>query len=126
MLLTSNEIVEKAKVRIKEVDAQDFLLNMDKYVVIDVREKNELDDGYIDGSVHIPRGTLEMNILKLLSDTLKVTNIEHQPIMLYCRTGARSALSADALQGMGFKEVYSLAGGFKKWQELDYPTVSKK
>ncbi len=44
-----------------------------------------------------------------------------QPIYLYCRSGKRSALAAQTLQNMGFRNVYSVAGGFKAWQESDQP-----
>jgi rhodanese-related sulfurtransferase len=94
-------------------------------VLIDVREPAEFAAGHIDGAVNHPRGTLEFTInrhpvLAALAekDPSRVADTE---IVLYCRSGTRSALAAQTLQEMGFKNVYSLSGGFTGWQAAQEP-----
>lgn len=92
------------------------------YMIIDVREGNEHDPGYIPGSVNIPRGVIEFNVpdstfwdSKSLYPPLK-----EDLIFVYCKKGKRSVLASYTLQQMGFTNVKYLIGGFKEW-ELTYP-----
>ncbi|RXJ71721.1 rhodanese [Veronia nyctiphanis] len=124
MLLTSNDLVKKAKLRITEIPDNVFLADKDRFVLIDVREKNEVDGGIIEGATHIPRGTLEMNIHKHLKEVTGSDYIDNVAIALYCRSGARSALAAESLQQMGFEDVYSLRGGITQWKDDGYPLVN--
>ncbi|MGI9263290.1 MAG: rhodanese-like domain-containing protein [Gammaproteobacteria bacterium] len=121
MELTLLQLVSRAMERITEVSVDDFESNrLDDAVVIDVREPDEHQEGHIPGSVNIPRGVLEAEV-----DTSKEMNCKvapelqnrKRPIYLYCRTGGRSALAADALQQMGFTNVLSLAGGMVAWND---------
>jgi rhodanese-related sulfurtransferase len=108
-----NELVAEAKKEIREIDAAD-LKNMqqthDDFILIDVREPDEVAQGAITGAVAVPRGLIEYKI-----DT--VTTDKDAKIVCYCGGGGRSALAARNLQRMGFKNVMSLAGGYKKWKE---------
>lgn len=93
-------------------------------VLIDVRESNELQSGKIPGAICISRGILESQLLSIanLNDPESCLKwLEQQTIVLYCRSGARSALAADSLQAMGLSDTYSLAGGITQWQQLGYP-----
>ena len=85
----------------------------EQLVLIDVRELAEYQAGAIKGAKHISRGTLEMNIHSYLAEIGKLS--AEQEIILYCRSGGRSALAALSLQMMGFTNVYSLAGGFARY-----------
>ena len=60
--------------------------DQDDLVLVDVREKNEWDEGYIPGALHIPRGFLELRVEEAIPDKSK-------PVVLYCAGGTRSALS---------------------------------
>ncbi|EWH11749.1 rhodanese domain-containing protein [Catenovulum agarivorans DS-2] len=93
--------------------------NDGKLVIIDVRETAEYSAGAIPCAKHIPRGILEMYIHDHLSALGKLS--AEQEIILYCRSGGRSALAALSLQNMGFNNVFSLAGGFVGYSacELD-------
>ncbi|WP_016956123.1 rhodanese-like domain-containing protein [Catenovulum agarivorans] len=86
--------------------------NNQSLVIIDVRETAEYQQGAMLGAKHISRGTLEMNIHSYLAEIGKLS--AEQEIVLYCRSGGRSALAALSLQNMGFTNVYSLAGGFAR------------
>jgi rhodanese-related sulfurtransferase len=107
--------------RITEVSVDDFENSrLDDAVVIDVREPNEHQEGHIPGSVNIPRGVLEAEVDTSPEMGGKIAPELQNPeraIYLYCRTGGRSALAADALQQMGFTNVLSLAGGMLAWSD---------
>ncbi len=82
--------------------------------LIDVREDNEWERGRAVGSTHLAKGIIERDIEAIAPD--KATEV-----ILYCGGGFRSALAADVLQKMGYTKVYSLAGGWKAWQEAGAP-----
>src|ERR1700743_3548910 len=106
------QIVDEAKREIKEIQPDD-LKNMqqkkESFTLIDVREPDEVAQGAIAGAQPMPRGMLEYKI-----DT--ITTDKDQPIVCYCGGGGRSALAAQSLKKMGFKNVMSLAGGDKGWK----------
>lgn len=83
-------------------------------ILIDVREKAEFHRGHIPGALHLPRGLIELEIEKRISDVS--TNI-----VVYCGGGNRSALVAENLQRMGYTRVASVAGGFQAWLEAGFP-----
>ena len=107
-----HQLVNEAQKEIKEIDA-DELKRMQQagsdFKLIDVREPDEVAQGAIAGAVALPRGQLEHKI-----DT--VTTDKDAPIVCYCGGGGRSALAAHNLKRMGFKNVMSLAGGYKHWR----------
>lgn len=110
-----NQLVEEAKKQIKEIDAGELkrmLQGGENFKLIDVREPDEVAEGTITGAVPMPRGILEHKI-----DTITVNKDEK--IVCYCGGGGRSALAAGNLKRMGFRNVMSLAGGYKKWKESE-------
>jgi rhodanese-related sulfurtransferase len=108
-----SDLVAQAKKEIKEIDPAE-LKNIqqsgEEFILLDVREPDEVAQGAIAGAVPLPRGVLEYKI-----DT--VTTDKDAKIVCYCGGGGRSALAASNLQRMGFKNVSSLAGGYRKWKE---------
>jgi rhodanese-related sulfurtransferase len=84
-------------------------------LVIDVREKEEFLRGHIPNAIQLARGTLELEIEQRAPDLAT-------EIVLYCGAGNRSALSADALQQMGYNNVKSLRGGLQAWVDARLPT----
>jgi rhodanese-related sulfurtransferase len=110
------QLTADAKSRIREVSATEAAREQAAgAVLIDVREVEEFQHGHAAGAIHISRGVLELQIEELVSD-------EATPILLYCGGGSRSALSADSLQQMGYKNVASVAGGFRAWAMHGLPT----
>lgn len=93
-------------------DAEDFVL-------VDVREKHEWDEGYIPGAVHVPRGHLESQIEEVVPDKSK-------KVVLYCAGGVRSLMAGTTLQQMGYEDVVSLAGGFGQWKASGYKFVQPR
>lgn len=112
------ELVAEAKKKVIEISPTDAAAKMqnDNVVLIDVRERDEWNEGHIQHAVHLSRGTIELEIEE------KVPDIETM-VICHCGGGGRSALAAESLQKMGYKNVRSLAGGFKAWKALGLPTV---
>lgn len=121
MPLTVKDLVAQAKSRITEIDAEHLLaLQSGGTPVIDVREPAEYAAGHVPGAVSIPRGVLEFEVdghpaVNCHSDP--ALGHREQPVVLYCRSGGRSALAAEALKRLGFAEPLSLAGGFMGWTD---------
>jgi rhodanese-related sulfurtransferase len=118
MAKTLGDFVREARVRIREWGAETAheRLAAGSVLVIDVREPDEFAAGHLPGALCVPRGTLEGAAdpgYRLRVEPL--CRARRQPILLYCQTGARSAMAAVTLQEMGFGEVYSLAGGVECW-----------
>ncbi len=90
--------------------------NGDKFILVDVREDNEWEQGHIVGATHIGKGIIERDIENHVPDL----NAE---IVLYCGGGYRTALAADNLQKMGYTNVISMDGGWRRWNELGFPVV---
>lgn len=104
----------------KQLDTNEAvrLLNDDNTIVIDVREGNEMSAGKIKGARHIPLGQVATRLGELEKS-------KDQPILIYCRSGNRSALAANTLTKNGFTNVNNLAGGMTAWESANLP-VSKK
>jgi rhodanese-related sulfurtransferase len=107
------QLVDEVKKEIKEIN-QDELQHMQQagedVAIIDVRESEESAQGMIPGAVAVPRGVLELHIDEVTTD-------KDKKIVCYCGGGSRSALAAYMLQRMGFKNVMSLAGGYRGWKQ---------
>ena len=130
MAINGRELVEKMRHQVSELTVSqlnDKLQQNNNAIVIDIREVSETSLGSIPCASLIPRGVLEMKIDSEESIKARFSTLEllvEQPIYLLCRSGARSILSALSLQQMGFKEVYSIEGGFMAWQEAGYEVSS--
>ncbi|GLO66555.1 MULTISPECIES: rhodanese-like domain-containing protein [Oceanobacillus] len=77
-----------------------------KAQLIDVREPQEFDRGHILGARNIPMTQMKQRLVEMRKD---------KPIYLYCQGSSRSARAAQLLHKKGYKEIYQLKGGFKKW-----------
>ena len=110
-------ITDAAKANITEITAEvtlDWRSAGRAFYLVDVREDREWSAGRCAGAIHIGRGVLERDIEATISQL-------DAHIVLYCGGGYRSALAADALGKMGYTEVWSLAGGIRRWRELGLP-----
>ena len=110
-------MVNDAKSRIKEVtidQARERLKANFKAVLVDVREDSEWVNGHAAEAIHLGKGILERDLEKRIPDPNTV-------LIMYCGGGFRSALTADAAQKMGYRNVYSLAGGYKALVAADWP-----
>jgi rhodanese-related sulfurtransferase len=110
------KIVDDAKTRVRETNVDEVKTRMDKgekFVLVDVREESEFGRDHLPGAIHLGKGIIERDIEQKIPDL----NAE---IVLYCGGGFRSALAADNLQKMGYKNVISMDGGIREWREKGY------
>lgn len=90
------------------------LLGNDEVVFVDVREGHERAQGYIPGSIHAPRGFLEF-IAHPNGPMHNPAFTSGKRLVLYCGTGARSALAGKTLHDLGLANLTNLTGGIKGW-----------
>jgi molybdopterin/thiamine biosynthesis adenylyltransferase/rhodanese-related sulfurtransferase len=115
-MLSYRELLRKTKDEISEVDAPAAREMNGNALFVDVREREEWEEGHIPGAVHVPRGNLESRIEGVAPD-------RDRKLVLYCASGARSAFSAKTLGDLGYTDVASLAGGFADWKRNGYDVV---
>jgi rhodanese-related sulfurtransferase len=129
MAKTLADFVTEARSRIKEIDPQrleELIRTHDDLLLVDVREPHEFANEHLEDAILVPRGTLEG-----AADAANKRRVDplytarNRPIVVYCDTGARSAMAADTLQQMGFTQVYNLAGGIELWIAEDLPVVTE-
>lgn len=106
-------IVNDAKTRVREVsvgETQQRMHDNPDAKLIDVREDNEWNTAHAAGAIHLGKGIIERDIENTVPD-------KDTELILYCGGGYRSALASDALQKMGYRNVWSMAGGWRAWKE---------
>ena len=111
------KLANDAKSRVREISieqARARLAQNPRAVLMDVRENNEWQKEHAAEAVHLGKGILERDLEKMFPDT----QVE---IIMYCGGGFRSALTCDAAQKMGYKNVFSLAGGYKAMKQSGWP-----
>jgi len=109
------DLLQSVKAEIDEVDAAGARERLSSVALVDVRERDEWDEGHLPGAIHIPRGSLESRIEQAVPD-------RSRPVLLYCAAGNRSAFAARTLEDLGYENVSSLAGGFTDWKRNGFPT----
>ncbi len=113
---TYADLLREARATIREVNATevDALRRSGDTAIVDVRESSEWDQGYVSGATHVAKGYLEINIEQAVPN-------RDTPVVLYCAGGVRSLFAAQALAGMGYTNVTSMAGGFQAWKSQGLP-----
>ncbi len=105
------ELLKEAKSEIDEITTEEAeKLISDDWLVLDVREPDEYEQGAIASSLHIPRGNLESSIEGVLPE-------RNTKIIAMCAGGARSAFAAQTLQNLDYSNVVSMKGGFNQWKD---------
>jgi rhodanese-related sulfurtransferase len=124
MLVSPADLVAVAKATITECSVTEIeqCLNSDT-LLIDIREPVEYQKARIPGALHAPRGMLEFEIHKLVESARTDQDLDcaDQRIVLYCGTGGRSALAAQCLESMGYRNVSSMSGGLVAWAAAHLP-----
>jgi molybdopterin/thiamine biosynthesis adenylyltransferase/rhodanese-related sulfurtransferase len=119
---TYSELLREARGQIREVSPAetDALRQRGGIALIDVREANEWDQGYVPGATHVAKSYFEQQIEAAVPDRTT-------PVVLYCAGGVRSLFAAQTLAGMGYTDVASMSGGFQAWKSngLDWITPPK-
>ncbi|HUI46151.1 MAG TPA: rhodanese-like domain-containing protein [Nitrospirota bacterium] len=114
---TSDQFVKEAKAAIKEVtfgDVKQMIDAKENIVILDVRDKNELEDGRIPGAINISRGMLEFKVAMVIPD-------KESKIIVCCGVDLRSPLATKTLNDMGYKNAVNMISGLKVWKLAGYP-----
>lgn len=113
------KLVEDTRPRVREVSIADLQARLGApppgFQLIDVREDREWQAGHIPGARHLGKGVIERDIEAQIPDP-------EAELWLYCGGGFRSVLAGDALQRMGYRNVASVAGGYRAWLDAGLPT----
>jgi rhodanese-related sulfurtransferase len=112
-------LVRDAKKRVKEAGAAEIKQRLDggeKMIIVDTREDIEWARGHVAGAIHLGKGIIERDIENTIPD-------KEATIVLYCGGGFRSALAADNIQKMGYRNVISMDGGWRVWTESGFPVI---
>jgi len=111
------KLVAEAKKHIVEISPNDARheVGCGAATLIDIRSEQDWKEGHARGAKHLERGEVELEIEELVPDL-------DQRIICYCGGGSRSALVTESLQKMGYRNVRSIAGGFRAWQAAGLPT----
>jgi rhodanese-related sulfurtransferase len=111
------KLVAEAQKRVSELsvaEARALIAANPKVVLLDVREDHEWQAGHAGEAVHLGKGILERDLENLYPDP----NTE---IIMYCGGGFRSALTCEAAQKLGYRQVHSLIGGYKGMVAAGWP-----
>src|SRR5215467_112982 len=111
------KLVNDAKSRVKEIDINGYkkmVASADPHILVDTREDGEFAAGHVKGAVHLSKGIIERDIETKVPD-------KSAKLILYCGGGFRSALVADNLQQMGYRNAISLDGGWRALKESGLP-----
>lgn len=104
------DLLSEVRKEIREVEPVEAAAVLGSVTLLDVREPDEYAQGAIPGSLHLPRGSLELQVEGILAD-------KAHPIVVYCAGGVRSVLVAKVLQDLGYEDVVSMIGGFNRWKD---------
>lgn len=116
-LFIGNVIADKLK-KYEDIDttAATALMDEKDLIILDVREEKERKSGFIANDVHIPLAQVKNKL-----DSLD----KNKKILVYCRSGSRSAHIAGLLTRNEFEHVYSLKGGINAWKKANLPIKTK-
>ena len=122
MAKTYKQIMEEARKVVPEVSPDEVKGKLDggaRPVLLDVREKEEVRQGYVPGALSLPRGFLEMRVEETVPD-------KSTPIIAYCAGGTRSLLAGRILRELGYTNVASMRGGFTAWKNQGLPVAADR
>ena len=88
-------------------EAKQIMDSQEGYIILDVRTQEEYDEGHIPGAVLIPDTEIKVKVEEVLTD-------KNQLILVYCRSGRRSKLAAEALVELGYTNIKEF-GGIIDW-----------
>jgi rhodanese-related sulfurtransferase len=111
------KIVNEARPRVTEItveQARERLAQNPQALLIDVREDSEWQNGHAAEARHIGKGVFERDLEKAVPDP-------DTELIVYCGGGYRSIMTADNAQKMGYRNVYSIIGGYKALVQNQWP-----
>lgn len=93
--------------KISHVEAKKIMDSETDVVILDVREPEEIEEGYIENAVFIPNGDIIKNAERVIPE-------KNKKILVYCRSGKRSMEACEKLVKLGYKNIYDF-GGIMDW-----------
>lgn len=94
--------------------AKELIEKKSSLVLLDVRTDWEFDSGHIEGAINMPVDDLQQRHAELKPN---------DEILVYCRTGNRSAKAMQILKDNGYSKIYNMEGGIEAWKKAGYPIV---
>ena len=94
-------------------EAREIMDTESGYIILDVREQDEYDQGHIPGAILIPYTQIEDRAEEVLTD-------QDQLILVYCRSGRRSKIAAEALVELGYTNIKEFGGNIDWPYEIEY------
>ena len=98
---------EAVYMNITAEEAKEIMDSQEGYIILDVRAQAEYDEGHIPGAIVIPHTEIEARAEEALPD-------KGQLILVYCRSGRRSKIAAEALVELGYTNIREF-GGILDW-----------
>jgi molybdopterin/thiamine biosynthesis adenylyltransferase/rhodanese-related sulfurtransferase len=111
------ELVRSQIRELNPVEAKEALDADSGIALIDTREPHEYEEAHLEGATLIPPALVGQDIGAKVPDRSK-------PLIVYCRTGNRSAYAVKQLQDLGYEDVTSMSGGIELWQDLGLPVAA--
>jgi len=114
------KLINEARKRVRELtveQARERLLMNPKAVLLDVREESEFIEEHAKNAIHLSKGILERDIETVIPDP-------DTEILMYCRSGFRSVLACESVQKMGYRNVFSIIGGYRAMKAAGWEMVS--
>lgn len=108
-MANNEDIFANKEVKITVAQAKEIIAENKDLLILDTRTQEEYDAGHIEGAILIPYNKIEMNLDQL-------DGFEDKPILVYCRTGSRSAVAVDTLIENGFNKIYHMNQGYSRWK----------
>ena len=104
----TKEVVEAVYENITAEEAKKIMDTKEDYVILDVREKSEYDEGHIKGAILIPHDEIEKRAEEIIPD-------KNTLLLVYCRSGRRSKIASEALVELGYTNIREF-GGIIDWK----------
>lgn len=108
-MANNEDIFANKEVKITVAQAREVIAENKDLLILDTRTQEEYNAGHIEGGILIPYNKIEINLDQL-------DGFEDKPILVYCRTGSRSAVAVDTLIENGFNKIYHMNQGFSRWK----------
>jgi rhodanese-related sulfurtransferase len=116
--------VEAAQKHAKTIGMDEYreiVENPGAALIVDVREPHEYAAGHVPGSINIPRGVVESEIVNHVGVSGKADR--DRPIVLQCQSGKRASLAAQSLRDLGFTQTTVVMMNLDDWKKAGNPFV---